>query len=270
MDEFLLWIITIIEESWFLQGIIINTVFSIVSIPFTNKIVQKTFKNRKKNRIKNAYEELKIYCIQQLIEEKYIDKKRLENQMFIITKRYNLSTEDIYDDNNTFHNKLIDSIIDINLIDDSTKEKIISIIRNEKLFINSRNKNIANEYIINKNSNMILSEDNKTSSENNTNFSQEEKKSIAKYTFIITIIIFLFLVFINSLIQVLFKAYGIYSIIFINTIFIMATKIPILINGVVYYNKFNERNKKIFILFLIILLANLINFICMVSILMAK
>ena len=86
-------------EPWFWQGILVNASFSSTSFPFTRKMLYKIFKNRKSNRIKNAFNEIKIFCLQQIIKERHINK-------------------------NEFKKALVHSILEVDLIDNDTKEKI--------------------------------------------------------------------------------------------------------------------------------------------------
>lgn len=266
MFEFLSFL-AIFGEEWFLQGIFINASFAVVSIPFTRRIFQNIFKNRKKDKIKKAGNELKIYCLQKLIGEKYIDKNEFENQLFLIANKYELNKEDIYANKNVFIKELMISIIDTNLIDANTKEKIANKIRHDQIFIRAKHKNIIDEK-----GNTIFVENSTSSSDKankcNIKFASEEKKKIFKYTLVATIVIFIFLLSFISIVQVLFRTYGINAVIFMNTIVIMVTIIPILMNGVIHFEKFNKQNRKIFYLLLAILMLNFISFICIVSILM--
>lgn len=126
MCGFMAWILPIIEDSWLLQGLIINATFTIGSIPFTKIKIRNMFKNRKKGRIKNAQNELNILCSQKMIAEKYIEKSYYENQLFILASKYNLEVKDIYNDKKVFGKNLINTIINIDLIDSNTKEEIAS------------------------------------------------------------------------------------------------------------------------------------------------
>lgn len=255
----------IFAEPWFWQGIVVNTSFALVSLPFTNKIVQKFFVNRKRNRIKNAFNEIKIYCLQQIIKDKHINKDDFENQLYMIANRYNLDTKDIYKDDNIFKQTLIHSILGIDFIDNNTKEKIANKIRKDKLFIESEFKN-------NQDSPKVFSEEQDYTNEyNNLDdilLNKSEKKDILKYTAIITGTIFISILIYTFLYQVLVKAYGNNSVIFINTIVIIIASIPILINGIVHLKKFNEQNKIYFCFLLLISILNIINFICIVGILL--
>lgn len=257
----------IFTEPWFWQGIMVNTSFTLASLPFTNKIVQKIFKNRKSNRIKNAFNEIKIYCLQQIIQDKYINKNDFENQLYMIANRYRLDIKDIYKDKNIFKQNLIRSILEVDLIDNSTKEKMVNKIRKDKIFIEP-------ETIDNLDNSTIFSEEQDHNDENNNLdnvlLSKDEEKDIFKYTCIITCIFFILLLVYTFLCQVLINAYGNNSVIFINTIIIIIATIPILINGIIHLKKFNDQNKVYFCFLLLIYLLNIINFICIVDILLYK
>lgn len=155
MNNFWSLIMGIIGESWFWQGIIINTAFTVGSMLFTNKMLKKVVKNRKKSRIKNACSELKTYCLQQLIKDKHINKNDFENQLYIIANRYKLDVKDIYNDKNIFGQNLIRTVLEIDLIDNNTKEKIANKIRKDKIFVESDNE----ENNVNKNYNSTLFEE---------------------------------------------------------------------------------------------------------------
>lgn len=137
MNNFLILFTEIIGESWFWQGIIINTSFTLATLPFTNKMVQKIFKNRKRNKIKNARKELEIYCLQQLLKDKHLNKEDFENQIYMIANRYKLDIKDIYNDKNTFFKNLTHTILEIDLLDDGEKERLSNRIRKEKVFTES-------------------------------------------------------------------------------------------------------------------------------------
>lgn len=255
----------IFTEPWFWQGIIINTLFSIASIPFTNKIVQKVFRNRKRNRIKNALNEIKVYCLQQIIKDKHINRDNFENQLYIIANRYELDIKDIYNDKNIFDKTLIHSILEVNIIDGTTKEKIANQIRKNEIFIEPERNNSLDDTA-------IFSADKENINDNNNfediSLNKNEKKNILKYTAIITGIFFVFLLIYTFLCQVLIKAYGNNSVIFINTIIIIISIIPILVNGIIHLKSFNEQNKIYFCFLLLISVLNIINFICMIGILL--
>ena len=259
----------IFAEPWFWQGMVVNTSFTLALLPLTNRIVQKLFVNRKKNRIKNALNEFKIYCLQQIIKDKHINKDDFENQLYMIANRYNLDIKDIYKDTNVFKQILVHSLLEIDFIDNNTKEKIANRIRKDKLFIETETKNsqdnatiFAEEHDYNNEDNIL--DNNSWKIELNKN----EKKDILKYTGIITGIIFVFLLIYTFLCQVLVKAYGNNSVIFINTIIIIIATIPILINGIIHMNKFNEQNKIYFCFLLLISILNIINFMCIAGILL--
>lgn len=258
----------IFTESWFWQGIIINTSFALVSLPFTNKVVQKMFKNRKKNRVRNAFNEIKVYCLQQIIKNKHINKDDFESQLYIIANRYELDIKDIYKDKNIFKQKLIHSILEIDLIDNTTKEKIANKIRKDKIFAKSERINGLADNAT------TFSENQEYTDENNNLedilLNQDEKKDILKYTVIITGIFFISLLMYTFLCQVLINAYGNNSVIFINTIIIIIATIPILVNGIMHLKKFNEQNKIFFCFLFLILVLNIVNFICIVGILLYK
>lgn len=266
MYNFWIFIFSTVSESWFLQGIIINTAFALCSMPFTNKVVQKTFKNRKINRVKNACNELNTYCIQQIIRDKHIDKDNFENQIYIIASKYKLEVNDIYNDKNIFGQNLTRIILKLTFIDDNTKEKIISKIRKDKLFIES-----DNEHKITSIYDSIIDEESDYSDEYNKKddiqLNKDDKKYIHKYTGIITGIIFISLLLYTFLCQILIKAYGMDSVVFINAIIIVMATIPILINGSMHFSEFNEQNKIYFGFLVLISLLNFINFICIIGIL---
>ena len=144
MSGFMTWILPIIEDSWFLQGLIINTSFTIGSIPFTKIRIGNMFKNRKKERIRKAQNELNIWCSQKLIGENYIEKSYFENQLFILASKYNLEVKEIYNDKKNFGKTLINLIVNNDLIDSDTKEEIASKIRNNKIFKIRNNKIFLN------------------------------------------------------------------------------------------------------------------------------
>lgn len=74
MLYFIIWVLpTIIKDSWLLQGLIVNAIFTIGSIPFTNMKIRNMFKNRKKKRIENAQDEHK-YCVR----KKCLPRKKLK------------------------------------------------------------------------------------------------------------------------------------------------------------------------------------------------
>lgn len=263
MNNFLLLIAELVEESWFWQGIIINTSFALGTMPFTNKIVQKVFRNRKGNRIKNARAELRTYCLQHLIKDKHIDKVDFENEIYMLTIRYKLDKKDIYNDQNTFLKNLTQSILQIDLLDNSTKEKISNKIRKEKIFTESDDKNLRHHSTV---SNEREGTD--KYNEENIELDKNEKREVFKYTGVITSIIFIILLMYTFLSQVLIKAYGIYSIVFINTIIIILAIIPILVNAIIHFKKFDEYNKIILSLFILISILNIINFISIARILL--
>lgn len=263
MSGFMEWLLPIIGDSWLIQGLIANTVFSLCSIPFTKVTIRNVFKNRKKERIKAAQNEFEILCAQKMIIERHIEKNYFENQLFLLATKYNLETKDIYNDEKAFGKKLINKIIGINLIDGNTKEAIASQIRNNNIFVNLEynNKIIENENILSEENDIPPSKD-------NIELNQNEKQKISKLTLIVTIGIFISLLFVISIVQILYKVYGINAIIFIDTVFMMIIMTPILINGIFHYEKFNETNKKWFCLFLMLILLNIINCICIVNILL--
>lgn len=128
--------------------------------------------------------------------------------------------------------------------------------------------NLEYNDIINENGNILSSENDIPQSEDDIELNKSEKQSISKLTLMVTIGIFISLLFIISIVQILYNAYGINVIFFINTIIIMIITIPIMINGIINYEKFNEKSKKYFYLFLTIMLLNIVNFICIVNIML--
>lgn len=64
--------------------------------------------------------------------------------------------------------------------------------------------------------------------------------------------------------QVLFSAYGVSSAIFINTFVIILALVPISINGIIHYKKFDECNKIFFVLLILISILNIINFLTII------
>lgn len=269
MYNFWLFIISTITESWFLQGIIINTAFALCSMPFTNKVVRKAIKNRKINRVKNACNELNTYCIQRIIGDKHIDKDDFENQIYIIANKYKLDVNDIYNDKNIFGQNLTRIILGLTFIDDNTKEKIINKIRKDKLFIESDNEHkIASIY------DSIIDEESDYSNghnkEDDIQLNKDDKKYIYKYTGIVTGIIFISLLLYTFLCQILINAYGMNSVVFINALIIVIATIPILINGSMHFSEFNEQNKMYFGFLVLISILNFINFICIIGILFCR
>ncbi len=263
MLDFITWVLPIIEDSWLLQGLIGNTVFTIGSIPFTKIKIRNMFKNRKRKRIKDAQNELKILCLQKMIAEKHIEKSYFENLLFILASKYNIEVNDIYNDEKVFGQSLINTIINDDLIDSNIKEEIAFQIRNNKIFVNLEYNNIIDENV-----NILSGESDIPSSEDDIELNKSEKQIITKLTLLVTIGIFVSLLFIISIGQILYNAYGMNTIIFIDTITIMIIMIPIIINGVIHYEKFHEKSKKYFYLFLVIMLLNIVNFICIVNILL--
>lgn len=261
MPDFLTWILPIIEDSWFLQGLIINATFTIGSIPFTKIKIKNIFKNRKKERIKYAQDELEMLCSQKMIADKHIEKSYFENQLFILASKYNLEATDIYNDKKDFGKNLINTITSSRLIDNDTKEELAFKIRKNKLFVN-----LEYNDIVDGNGNIISSENDIPKNEEDIKLNNREKQNISKLTLIVTIGIFISLLFIISIIQILYNAYGINSILFIDTIIIIIITIPIIINGIINYENFNNKVKKYFYLFLAITLFNVVNFICIVNI----
>lgn len=254
----------IFTEPWFWQGLIINASFALVSMPFTSRTVYKIFRNSKWNRIKNALNELKIYCLQQIIKDKHIDKDDFENQLYMIANRYKLDVKDIYN-KNIFRQTLIHSILETDLIDDITKAQITNIIRKDTIFIGSDNSdNLYDDFTLSEE----IDHPNENDNSDNIQLNKDEKNIVHKYTGIITGIIFIILLMYTFLCQILINAYGNNSIIFINTIIIVFTIIPILVYGIIYFTKFNKMNKIFFGFLLLISILNIINFICIVGILL--
>lgn len=146
------------------------------------------------------------------------------------------------------------------MIDSDIKEKIASKIRKNEVFINLEYNNIVDEK-----GNMLSGKNDIPPSENDIKLNKNEKKIITKLTLVVTIGISVSLLFIISIGQILYNFYGINAIIFIDTIIIMIIMMPIIINGVIHYEKFNEKSKKYFYLFLVIMLLNVVNFIYIVN-----
>lgn len=263
MYSFMTWILPIMQDSWFLQGLIINATFTIGSIPFTKIKIKNIFKNRKKERIKYAQDELKMLCLQKMIADRHIEKNYFENQLFIIASKYNLEVTDIYNDKKVFGKNLINTITNSDLINNDTKEELAFKIRKNKLFVNLEYNDIIDE-----NGNILSSENEIPKHEEDIELNNCEKQNIFKLTLIVTIGIFISLLFIISTVQILYNAYGTNIILFINTIIIMIITIPIMINGIINYEKFIDKVKKYFYLLLAIMLFNIVNFICIVNILL--
>lgn len=263
MNNFWLIIAEIAGNSWFWQGMIINAAFTLVTMPFTNKIVQKIFRNRKKNRIAYARDELQTFCIQQLLENKNINKDEFENMIYMLAIKYNLDKKDIYNDKIIFLQNLAQSILKIDLLGNNTKEKLSDKIRKDNIFTEP-------EYETSNNNSTLSDEMDCTNEfyEENIELDRSEKIDIFKYTGIITSIIFIMLLLYTFLSQVLIVAYGNNSIIFINTIIIILAIIPIIVNGIIYFKKFDEYNKVFLGLFILISILNISNFISIIGVLL--
>lgn len=266
--DFLSPLIMLIEDSWLLQGLLINTTYTLLSIPFTSKIIANVFKNRKKIRIVNARQELYIEYIKRTFTKDNISAKNFKNLLYIIANKYNLLISDVYGDDDLFLKNITTKILNLDIIDDTKKEQLIASIR--KKFLGdiyildthkySFNDNESEEEINNINDN-ISSYEEATRQDN----LEEEKKAVRKYTFITSILLFLFLFFFTSIIQLLYNTYNTNGIVFINVVITAIVIIPILANGMIHFDKFNNQNKKLFLLLIIILLLNIINFIYIIS-----
>ncbi len=274
IPDLLLPITTLVGESWILQGLITNGIYSLISFPFTNKIIKNKWINHKKRRIKDAIKELETYCVQQLIQTGTINRKEYENKIFIITSKYDLELKDIFTTENNFFQQLVKFIINTNLLDEKTKENIIYKIHNNNIF-NSLDK--ANDFIYFENGEtrkfkMGYSDINNKNEDfdtyNNPKFSKEEKRSIFKQTSIVTGIIYISLFVFTSFIGLIFKKYGINSLILINTIIIFILILPILINGIMHSEEFSVQSRRNFYLLLICFLLIIANLICIFSVLL--
>lgn len=240
----------------------VNASFAICSIPFTNKILENFFKNRKKNRIKEARNELEKYCLQQLIMKQKINKNNFDNQLFIISKKYAINIKEIFISEYILSQNLAQSIININLFDEDFKENIIYRIRNKSLFSTADEDKIKTFPEHDTNTYNDYNED----IFNDINFIDSAREKIIKYTILISILIFLTLLIFTSLIQVLFEIWGIISVLLFNTLLMMIFTFPVLVNGIINFKKFDFHAKQNFCFLFIIILLALINFICIMSI----
>jgi hypothetical protein len=268
-SDSLSYFISIFKEPWFLQGMLVNASFTICSIPLSYNFLQKLFKNRKRNRIKEARNELELYCLQKLITKEELNKGDFDTQLFIISNKYRIKIKDVFVNEEEFRKNLALSIININLIDEHSKENIIYKIKHNNLF---------KLWDTEKNNITFFQEHDANSYEDeyddiyndfdddNINYSDKENKKILKYTCIISIVIFLSLLIFTSIIHILFNVWGIDSIILFNTIIMMIFTFPMIINGVENFENFDARSKLNFYFLSIILLLILINFFCIISI----
>lgn len=133
-SDFLSAFISIFKEPWFLQGMLVNASFTICSIPLSYNFLQKLFRNCKKNRIREARNELELYCLQKLIAKEEINKGDFDTQLFIISNKYKIKIKDLFVNEEEFRKNLALSIININLIDKHFKENIIYKIKHNNLF----------------------------------------------------------------------------------------------------------------------------------------
>lgn len=256
------------ESSWLWQGLIVNFIFSIGSIPFTSKFIKSKFRRLKRNRIKAAENELLKYCLQRLLKEKRICNEDFENQLFIIASKHQLSAKDIMEDKELFRKKLAASIVKIDMIDEKMKQNFVLEIRNNKIFFNNDEK--SNAAHSKKDFNHKTGEDDSGEEEYAAYFFDEEidgedKKVIYKQTGIVTGIIFISLLLLYSFIQIFFRILGINGIILISTVIILILLFPILANGILHYEEFENVSKRNFYFLVIIFLFAIINFISIIT-----
>lgn len=254
MDNFLIFILTVLGEDWLIQNLIASMIFALLSYPFSKISIKKKLK---KSRINDAKEELYVEYTKHIIENKSIEKDDFFMMLYIISNRHNLEIQDIYNESE-FNSQIINQIANSKLIADYTKNNLIKKILTNKIY----------SEVIEQNSDM---EENDLSSKNNINTSdrinitEDEERKINKLTLIIMLLIFLFLFLYISFIHLLFNICGMSGIILVNIIFITIIIIPILAKGIFYYDELYDNDKKIFSVSLLILLLNLINFICIIN-----
>ena len=191
--DFLSPLVMLIEDSWLLQGLFINTAYTILSIPITNKIVTKIFKNRKKIKIANAQQELYTEYVKRIFSEDNITEKNLKNLLYVISSKYDLLIGEVYGNDELFLKNITNTILNLNIIDEKRKERLVASIR-KKILIDDHILNTT-EYSFNNNeseeSMKNFNEYIDSYEENIWEINTEEKRIIKKFTFIASILIFL-------------------------------------------------------------------------------
>ena len=243
----------------------INIIGTIITYPFMKGFVKKAVNNRKKMRMKQAWEELSMECIKKLFTKDSVSRKEVDYLIQLIAHKNKLNISDLAENREDFEKKLIGEIANKDFIDYSMKGKLLDIIKGnrddeedlEAVRIHALYKSICSKY------------ESAEWFENERVFAKENEKSyIRKLTLIFTCFIFIVGLLATNIIQVLYESCGVISFVYLNGIVSVFAILPILGNGIYSYDNLDRQGRRLFYLLILVLFLTIINFIAAASIIL--